>query len=337
MPRKARIDAPGALHHIIIRGIERKAIFKNDVDKDNFLERLGSILKETETPCYAWVLMSNHAHLLMKTGYVPIATIMRRLITVYAQQFNRKYNRHGQLFQNRYKSFLCEEEVYLKELVRYIHLNPVRAKMVKEMAGLKLYPYTGHSALMGKNKNEWQSVDYVLNLFEKNGKSARRNYALFVSKGIEDGKRPDLVGGGLIRSVGGWSALSLSKKEGVRIKGDERILGSSDFVKGVLKKANENLDEYTKLKSNAPDLDELIKRIASYYKIDLEELKTSTKNRLVSKARAMLSYMAVRKLRVSCADVARSLNIAPSAVSKAAVRGQINSERNKVQRVILGG
>ena len=131
MPRKARIDAPGALHHIIIRGIERKAIFKDNADRANFLERLGRIIPDTETGCYAWVLMRNHVHLLLKTGLAPIATVMRRLLTGYAVSFNRKHRRHGQLFQNRYKSFLCEEDVYLKELVRYLHLTPIRAKMVK--------------------------------------------------------------------------------------------------------------------------------------------------------------------------------------------------------------
>jgi putative transposase len=106
MPRKARIDAPGALHHIIIRGIERKAIFKDRTDRSNFLNRLDRIVSETDTGCYAWVLMANHVHLLLKTGLAPIATVMRRLLTGYAVSFNRR--RYGHLFQNRYKSFLCE-------------------------------------------------------------------------------------------------------------------------------------------------------------------------------------------------------------------------------------
>ena len=118
MPRQARIDAPGALHHIIIRGIEKRSIFRDDQDRDNFLERLGRILSETSTPCYAWALMHNHIHLLLRTGRAPIATVMRRLLTGYAQQFNRRHNRHGQLFQNRYKSILCEEDPFLLELVQ---------------------------------------------------------------------------------------------------------------------------------------------------------------------------------------------------------------------------
>ena len=106
MPRKARIDAAGALHHIMIRGIERKTIFKDRYDRKAFLNRLGDVLLDTSTSCYAWVLMSNHVHLLLRTGLDPIATVMRRLLTGYAQQFNRRNERHGHLFQNRYKSVL---------------------------------------------------------------------------------------------------------------------------------------------------------------------------------------------------------------------------------------
>ena len=165
MPRKARIDAPGALHHIIVRGIERKAIFKDRFDRTNFVKRLGTILSETDTPCYAWVLMLNHVHMLLKTGLTPIATVMRRLLTGYAQQFNRRHNRHGHLLQNRYKSILCQEDVYLMELVRYIHLNPLRAQVVNDLKSLSQYEWCGHSALMGQIQYEWQDTDYVLRLF----------------------------------------------------------------------------------------------------------------------------------------------------------------------------
>ena len=106
MPRQARIDAPGALHHVIIRGIERKRIFEDDKDREDFLERLCGLLQEKPTPCYAWALMTNHVHLLLRTGQVPIASIMRRLLTGYAVRFNRRHHRHGHLFQNPYKSIL---------------------------------------------------------------------------------------------------------------------------------------------------------------------------------------------------------------------------------------
>ena len=102
MARKSRIDAPGALHHIIVRGIERRSIFIDTPDYQNFLERLGNILADSSTSCYAWALMTNHAHLLIRTGMVPVSSVMRRLLTGYAQQFNRRHKRYGVLFQNRY-------------------------------------------------------------------------------------------------------------------------------------------------------------------------------------------------------------------------------------------
>ena len=116
MARQDRIDAPGALHHIVIRGFERIAIFKDDNDRENFLQRLSSLLLESQTPCYAWALMTNHAHLLLRIGGLSIAGIMRRLLTGYAVSFNRRHRRHGHLFQNRYKSILCKEHRYLKRI-----------------------------------------------------------------------------------------------------------------------------------------------------------------------------------------------------------------------------
>ena len=147
MPRKARIDAPGALHHIICRGIERCEIFRDDADRDSFVERLGRVISDTQTPCYAWALIPNHFHLLLKTGNVPITTVMLKLLTGYAVTFNRRHRRVGHLFQNRYKSILCQEDSYLLELVRYIHLNPLRARLVNSMKQLDRYKYCGHNIL----------------------------------------------------------------------------------------------------------------------------------------------------------------------------------------------
>ena len=144
MPRKARIDALGALHHIIVRGIARKKVFNDNADRDFFVDRLGSILSDTKTQCFAWALIPNHFHLLLKTGATAISTVMKRLLTGYAMQYNRRHKRYGHLFQNRYKSILCQEDAYLLELVRYIHLKPIRAELVGDMKGLDKYPYGGH-------------------------------------------------------------------------------------------------------------------------------------------------------------------------------------------------
>lgn len=336
MPRQARIDAPGALHHIIIRGIERKAIFKDDADRHNFLKRLSRIISETETLCCAWVLMDNHVHLLLKTGLAPIATVMRRLLTGYAVSFNRRYQRHGQLFQNRYKSFLCEEQLYLMELVRYIHLNPLRAKMVKDLKALKSYRWCGHSALMGKAEAKFQDTDFVLKLFGQSLRQARRAYESYVAKAAKQGKRPDLVGGGLLRSVGGWAKLRGFRDIGVRIKGDERILGSSEFVEKVLKQADEQLEEKYRLQANVISLPAFVDKVAHYYKIKPDDLKSASKERLVTNARRALCYLAVRKLGYKCTDICKTVDIKAVTVSKAVSLGSKLPEIGKIQKKILG-
>lgn len=151
----------------------------------------------------AWALMPNHVHLLIRTGDVPIATLMRRLLTGYAVRFNRKYRRHGSLFQNRYKSILCQEEPYLLELVRYIHLNPLRAGIVGGMPELDAYPYTSHSAIMGRSTKSWQDTYFVPAHFAKAVDRGRELYREYVEQGVGRG-RPDLVGGGFRRSSGSW-------------------------------------------------------------------------------------------------------------------------------------
>ena len=207
MPRLARLDAPGVVHHVIIRGIEKRKIFRDTKDRDNFLDRLSQLLPETKTSCYAWALLSNHAHFLFKTGDVSLSTLMRRLLTGYVVSFNRRYRRHGHLFQNRYKSIVCQEDVYLRELVRYIHLNPLRAKIVENINKLNGYKYCGHGILLGKRKVEWQDTKYVLSYFGSRTAEARKHYVSYVREGIREGRKPGLVGGGLIRSLGGWEEV----------------------------------------------------------------------------------------------------------------------------------
>ncbi len=107
----------GVLHHVIIRGIERRKIFWDSKDRDDFIDPLSMMLPEASMACYAWALMSNHAHFLFRTGDVGLSTVMRRLLTGYAVSFNRRRKRHGHLFQNRYKSILCQEDAYLKEQI----------------------------------------------------------------------------------------------------------------------------------------------------------------------------------------------------------------------------
>ena len=205
MPRGARLDAPGTLHHVIIRGIDRRWIVDDDTDREDFVASMGTLAADTETKIYARALMTNHAHILLRSSSFGISGYVRRLLTGYAIRYNRRHTRFGHLFQNRYKSIVCEEDAYFKQLVRYIHLNPLRAKLVAGYAKLDSHPWCGPSTILGKVERDWQESAYVLEWFGANERSARQHYRNFVERGIAEGRRPDLVGGGLVRSMGGWS------------------------------------------------------------------------------------------------------------------------------------
>jgi putative transposase len=333
MPRKARIDAPGALHHVIVRGIERGKIFRSDYDRKNFLNRLGKLIPETQTDCFAWAMIPNHVHLLLRTGLVPVSVLMSRLLTGYAVWFNKKYRRHGQLFQNRYKSILCQEDPYLKELVRYIHLNPLRAELVEDIKTLDKHPWCGHSVLMNKEKRAWQNVDYVYGLFSEKKRLARTRYRVYVENGILDGKRPDLIGGGLLRSTGGWSVLKGLRKVGIRVKGDERILGDSDFVESVLKSAEEELEEKYDLKARGYDFDRVAQRVAEVMEMEIEQVTAFGKSPQTVKARSLLCFWAHRKLGMTTIEIGRRLNMSQSAVSRSSMRGQQIERENRFELI----
>ncbi len=335
MPRKSRIDAAGALHHIIIRGIEGREIFRDDHDRNAFIDRLGNILLDTQTGCLAWVLMSNHVHLLLQTGADPISTVMRRLLTGHAQHFNRRYKRHGPLFQNRYKSILCEQDTYLLQLVRYIHLNPLRAGLLENLEALKRYRYSGHSVLMGTGKREWQDDRAVLALFAEKTSQARQRYEAFVSEGVQLGRQPELTGGGLLRSSGGWSALKDHRRDDTRIKGDERILGSSEFVERVITKASDSYERKTLFASRGIDMECLLASTARHYEVQGEDLGSRGKGRKIARARAVFCYLAVRKLQLSCVEVGMRLNLTPSAVSKSVARGRAAVEEDGNEEALL--
>ncbi|MBI4536750.1 MAG: transposase [candidate division NC10 bacterium] len=321
MPRRAHLDAPGALHHVICRGIERQPVFRDDADRDDFVARLGNILTSTRTSCYAWSLLPNHVHLLLRTGTVPLPTVMSRILTGYAASYNRRHRRHGYLFQNRYKSILCQEESYFLELVRYLHLNPLRAKLVDALPALDRYAYGGHSRLMGKAESPWQDTDAVLAQFGRRVATARRRYWAFVAEGIPLGRRSELTGGGLVRSAGGWRALTAQRRT-ERVKGDERILGDGEFVESALRAAEEQRERRDQLRARGVDLESLLRRVAARFALTPEELRVPSKQPRRTQARSLVCYWAVRELGLPGTAVAAALGITQSAVSRAVCRGE---------------
>jgi len=307
----------------MIRGIERRKIFRDDGDREDFIERLSDLLPETGTQCYAWSFLSNHAHFLFRSGPQGIATLMRRLLTGYAISFNRRYRRHGQLFQNRYKSVICQEDPCLQELVRYIHLNPLRAGMISDLAELDGYPYCGHSALLGRTKRAWQETQYVLGFFGKRLPEARREYRGFVKKGIAMGRRPELVGGGLIRSLGGWDEVRKMRPSGHdRIKSDQRILGDGDFVREVLSDSEEVFSRRYQLKSRGLDFEEVLQRVAALFRLEADYIVGKGRQTDRVGARDLLCYGCAVELGMTMAELARRLGLTLAAVSYAVKRGE---------------
>jgi len=324
MPRQARIDAPGAVHHIICRGIERRKIFVDEIDREMFLSRLGDVLLKTGTRCFAWVLIPNHFHVLLETEKVPIATVMSRVLTGYAVEHNLRHHRVGHLFQNRYKSILCQKESYLLELVRYIHLNPLRAGIVSSMTELGRFRFSGHNGIVTGSAVPWQDADEVLTRFGQSAKEARIAYEKFVAEGIALGKRPDLIGGGLLRSSGGWQEVQWARQAGEFLKSDERILGDSEFVERVLAATREHIDENCSNHCHCGpvSVDAIAERVAKVLGIELEKVWQTGKNRAVVQARTLLCYWATKEGGITETDLAKKLRLTQSAVSKAASRGE---------------
>jgi putative transposase len=329
MPRQARLDAPGVLNHIMIRGIERRKIFINDKDRKDFIDRLSKLLPMTKTVCYAWALMPNHAHFLFRTGLTPLSKVMRRLLTGYVVSFNRRHKRYGQLFQNRYKSIVCQEDVYLKELVRYIHLNPVRAGIIPGLKELNKHPYCGHSTVIGAIKREWQDVDYVLSYFGRTGNSARRAYLNYVSEGIKQGRQDNLTGGGLIRSVGGWSEVKRLRGHGqVHVMSDERILGDSEFVETLLSQAEENYERHYMLKRQGYTIDSIADRVAEIFEMEPNEIFSKGKQHRKVQAKSLFIFWAVRELGTSLRELSMKLEMSSPGVGYSVERGEAIAREN---------
>jgi REP element-mobilizing transposase RayT len=300
------------------RGIEGISIFRSDEDREDFLTRLGFLCGGKILSVHAWALLDNHFHLLIRTGKQRISEAMRKLLTGYVVKFNRRYGRYGHLFQNRYKSILCEEDPYLLELTRYIHLNPVRAEVVKTMRQLATYPWTGHAVILGRVKREWQDVDTVLAYFGKRRKEAMRKYERYVSEGVGMGKRPDLVGGGFTRSMGGWSEVLSSRRKGEREASDERILGGGKFVEKVVKETEQRMKETLRWRKRVMDLKTLLKKVAKRERLEEEEVKGRSRQESVVRGRKVFCQVAVRKLGYTGASVARFLGMTTSSVNRMA-------------------
>ena len=300
----------------MVRGINKANIFDDNENKARFLERLGQNVVEGKCSVYAWVLMDNHVHILFKSGKHGISAVMRKTLTWYAQYYNRVHKRTGHLFENRYKSILCDEDNYLLALVRYIHLNPLRANIVKTIEELDRYPFCGHRAVIGKAKHPWMDADYVLLQFGRTKRKGAAEYRRFMREGIGLGHQPELTGGGLLRSLGGWSQVISRRRSGKEEEGDERILGSGDFVHAILKETEERELRQLKLKRSGRTIQKIIDEECKRAGISPLEVTNGVSRRAVSRVRAAVSSRGRSELGLSSAEMARHLGVAASSISR---------------------
>jgi putative transposase len=318
MPRLARLDSPGTLHHVMIRGIERGEIVGGVKDRKAFVERMGALAVETGTKIYAWAIMANHAHIFLRSGPKGLPRYMRRLLSSYAIYYNKAHQRHGHVFQNRYKSIVCDEEPYFMELVRYIHLNPFRAKVVPTLARLDHYPWCGHSSILGERRREWQDNAYVLRWF-----GSKEAYRDFVKEGLGQGSRPGLVGGGLIRSQGGWSGVRAMRQSGEEENSDERVLGGGEFVDRLLADAEEKVKRQLPPRELARRVRKVIEETCAKGGTSQEMLLAGGRRRHVSAVRAELARILVEEVGISMAECARQIGVTTVGVA------QVLRRRNK--------
>ena len=320
MPRQARLDVPGALHHIMIRGIDKTNIFRDSEDKNRFLERLGKNVEESECAIYAWVLMDNHVHLLFRSGQQGISAVMRKLLTWYAQYFNRKHRRTGHLFENRYKSILCDEDNYLLALIRYIHLNPIRANIIQSMDELDKYAWSGHRAITGQANYSWMDISTVLKHFDDTKRKAIKEYKKYMLEGMDHGHDPLFSGGGLVRSLGGWSNVLSMRRKDHQEETDERILGSGDFVHQIIQEAEKKSLRQIKCQRSGLSLSKIIDQECKKTNVGRKELESGSRRTMASRTRAEIARRGVEELGLSAAEIARHLGVATSSITRAVAK-----------------
>ncbi len=304
------------------RGLERRAVFAQAADKKDFLDRLGACLAHSEAQCLAWAMMSNHYHLLIRAGSQPLSRLMGPLLGAYGGSYNRRHGRVGYVFQNRFKSVLCEEDGHLLELIRYIHLNPVRARMVCSLQVLDHYPWTGHAGIVNRKPYRWHASDEVLRLFGETRRKATSAYRKFLQHGIDFPITTNLSGGGLVRSHGGWEAINRLRSEHARSIGDERILGSGRFVEQALADDELGLDRQTLRQQQGWTLDLLVDCVCKAYSVEAQDLTRKARGNKLSIAKSLICYWGAEELGLTRLALGLKLGVSQQAVSRWVQKGR---------------
>lgn len=326
MPRTYRVDWENSVHHVMARGIEKGDIFKYDTDRADFVDRLQRCVKETDASIMAWALMPNHVHLLVRTGTVPLWKFMHKLLTGHAVYFNTKYDRVGHLFQNRYRSILVQTETYFMKLVRYIHLNPLKANIVQNMELLNMYPWTGHMGVIFPGLRSWQDTEYVLKEYNGNKSAKIKQYMDFMKEPDESASEVHFDFGNIIMGSDGIKTVEKNNSCCSGAHTQFRVLGTLDFARKMYDRIsqsdNGNLRDRA---SEHSDIRSVLEYASDTWGISVRLLTSGARQRRVTRAREFVCFTLNRTLGVKLTDCARILNITPAGVYKSAERF---SERN---------
>ena len=252
---------------------------------------------------------------VLKSGRQGLSTFMRRLLSGYAQYFNRHHRRVGHLFQNRYKSIICEEEAYFDKLVAYIHLNPLRARLIDSFEELASYPWCGHAVMMKKVQYKWLDHDYVLQFFCEREGEARRAYVAYLEEERGINREKELSGGGMFRFHGGWSNVLSMRKQGVKVLSDDRILGGDSFVREVLQEAEDQGELLLSAKDRSNQISKDINEACSKAGVTVTALRSGSRKGRLPAIRKELAEKFINEYGLSFAETARQLWVTTSAVS----------------------
>lgn len=286
MARRPRIHFTGALYHVISRGNRKQGIFRDEKDFKRFLSYLSYSKTRFYFRLYAYALMQNHVHLLLEVQRIPLSRIMQSLLFRYTQYFNRRYEEVGHLFQGRYKAIVCDKDAYLLELVRYIHLNPVRAGVVKAPED---YVWTGHLSYIAQRGENLIDADFVLDQFGNDRTSARRKYRRFVWEGIAVGH----------------------EKKYYQVK-DQRYLGQDAFVDRIETVAMEPQNWVYEI-----PLEMISREVARAIGCGEDELYSTRRARRGSHGRGIVAYLARRISRYTVREIADHFRRSSVTVSEA--------------------
>ena len=319
MPRGPRLDFPGALHHITVRGWERRHIFDRHCDKRAFLRRLRTAFAATRCRCHAWCIMDNHAHFLIESGGLGVSALWRSCLTSYSLYFNRSRTRVGHVFQNRFNSRLCTDEAYFKEAICYIHLNPVKAGLVPSVNALAAYPWTGHPGLLGHRPFEWQDIRLALAAFDRTFRNSRSTY-LFALNEKAGAKNYTLPKRKPLRFP------AIFKSDGERWHLRERITAHKSQVKQIFLKSSFSHEGPVNLALRGWNLSHLAKFLAGHYQLPVHALTKRGRSNGISRARHALAWLAHTRLDIPRHEILGFLNISTGSLSRMLRRASLDPD-----------